>query len=56
MAAVTAEAAQAAARAHLDVNKLIVVAVGDRKKIEPELAKLRLGPIEIRDADGNVKK
>jgi len=56
VAAVTAEAAQAAARAHLDVNKLIVVAVGDRKKIEPALAKLRLGPIEIRDADGNVKK
>jgi zinc protease len=56
VAAVTAEAAQAAARAHLDMNKLIVVAVGDRKKIEPELAKLRLGAIEIRDADGNLKK
>jgi zinc protease len=56
VAAVTAEAAQAAARAHLDVNKLVVVVVGDRKKIEPELAKLKLGAIEIRDADGNVKK
>jgi zinc protease len=56
VAAVTAETAQAAARAHLDMNKLIVVAVGDRKKIEPELAKLKLGAIEIRDADGNLKK
>jgi zinc protease len=56
VAAVTAEAAEAAARAHLDMNKLIVVAVGDRKKIEPELAKLKLGAIEIRDADGNLKK
>jgi zinc protease len=36
-------------------EKLIVVAVGDRKIIEPELLKLNLGKIEIRDADGNVK-
>jgi hypothetical protein len=31
----------------------VVVAVGDRKKIEPELQKLDLGPIEVRDMEGN---
>jgi hypothetical protein len=33
----------------------VVVAIGDRAKIEPELRKLNL-PIEIRDADGKVVK
>ena len=36
--------------------KFVVVAVGDRAKIGPQLEKLNLGGIEIRDADGNVKK
>jgi hypothetical protein len=31
---------------------MIIVAVGDRAKIEAELKKLNLGPIEIRDAEG----
>jgi hypothetical protein len=35
---------------------LILVCVGDRAKIEPELVKLDLGAIEFRDADGNVVK
>jgi zinc protease len=30
---------------------MVVVAVGDRAKIEPELKKLNLGGIELRDAD-----
>jgi hypothetical protein len=34
---------------------MIVIAVGDRAKIEPELNKLNLGPIEILDTEGNVK-
>jgi hypothetical protein len=34
---------------------MVVVAVGDRAKIEPELRKLNLGPIEILDAEGNVR-
>jgi hypothetical protein len=33
---------------------MLVVAVGDRKKIEADMAKLNLGAIEYRDADGNV--
>jgi zinc protease len=47
-------AAHAAATKHLAPDQLIVVAVGDRQKIEPELAKLNLGPVEYRDAQGNV--
>jgi zinc protease len=54
--AVTAEDAQAVARKYLHPDQLILVCVGDRAKIEPELLKLDLGSIEIRDADGNVVK
>jgi zinc protease len=54
--AVTAEEAEAAAKKYLHPNDMILVCVGDRAKIEPELAKLNLGEIEIRDADGNVVK
>jgi len=53
---VTPPAAQAVARKYFVPGELIVIAVGDRAKIEPELAKLNLGPVEIRDVDGNVKK
>ena len=34
-------------------EEMVIVAVGDREKIEPELAKLNLGSIEQRDAGGN---
>jgi zinc protease len=54
--AVTAEQAQAVAKKYLHPEELILVCVGDRAKIEPELAKLNLGEMEIRDADGNVVK
>ncbi len=53
--AVTAEQVQAAARKYLVPEKLVVIAVGDRKKIEPQLRKLKLGVIEIREADGTRK-
>jgi zinc protease len=56
VSAVTADMVQAAARAHLDPEKMIVVAVGDRAKIEPSLKKLNLGAIEYRTADGSIKK
>jgi zinc protease len=32
---------------------MVVIGVGDVAKISPELEKLKLGPIEYRDADGN---
>jgi zinc protease len=54
--AVTAEDAEAVAKKYLHPGQLILVCVGDRAKIEPELVKLDLGQIEIRDADGNVVK
>jgi zinc protease len=56
VAAVNADAAQAAAHKYLVPEKLVVIVVGDRKKVQPELAKLKLGPIELRDEDGNVVK
>jgi zinc protease len=54
--AVTAGDAQAVAGKHLHPDQFILVCVGDRAKIEPELTKLDFGSVEIRDADGNVVK
>jgi zinc protease len=54
--AVTADDAEMVAKKYLHPNQLILVCVGDRAKIEPELTKLDLGAVEIRDADGNVVK
>jgi len=54
MGAVTSEMAQEVAKKYLDPSKMLVVAVGDRAKIAPQLERLNLGRTEIRDADGNV--
>ena len=51
-ASVTAAQVQAVARKYLKPANLIVVAVGDRGKIEPQLAPLKLVPVEYRDSDG----
>ena len=50
--AVTAERALEVARKYLVPGQLVVIAVGDRKVIEPELLKLNLGAVEIRDTEG----
>jgi zinc protease len=50
--AVTAEQILAAARQYLVPSAMIVVAVGDRARIEPELRKLNLGAIELRNTEG----
>jgi zinc protease len=47
-------AAHAAAQKHLHPDRMVVVAVGDRQKIEADLKKLSLGPAEYRDSEGNV--
>ena len=47
-------AAHAAARKYLVPERLLVVAVGDRQKIEADLKKLNLGTIEYRDVEGRV--
>ena len=50
---VTAEDVRRVAETYLKPSQMVVVAVGDRAKIEPELARLQLGPIEVRDSAGN---
>jgi zinc protease len=52
--AVTAEQAQAMAQKYILPEKIIVLAVGDRAKIEEELKKLNLGKAEIRDTEGKI--
>jgi zinc protease len=54
--ALDAGAVHAAARKHLIPERMLVVAVGDRQKIEADLVKLNLGAMELRDAEGNVVK
>jgi zinc protease len=54
--AVTREQALAVTKKYLVPDSLTVIAVGDRKAIEPTLQKLNLGPIEIRDAEGRLSK
>jgi zinc protease len=50
--AVTTDQTLAMAKKYLVPDTMVVIAVGDRAKIEPELKKLNLGPIEIRDTEG----
>jgi len=54
--AVTPEAVAKAAQEYIHPQNLVVVAVGDRAKIEPGLEKLNLGPIELRDESGDLVK
>ncbi len=50
--AVTADQTLAAAKKYLAADRMVVVAVGDRAKIEPELRKLNIGPLEVLGPDG----
>jgi zinc protease len=52
LSAVDAAQVQAAAGKYLVPDRLIVIAVGDRARIAPELQKLGLGAVELRGADG----
>lgn len=52
LAAVSAEDVQAVARAHLRPQEIKVVAVGDRARIDTQLAELGLGPITYRNSNG----
>jgi zinc protease len=52
--AVTAEQAQAMAQKYILPERIIVLAVGDRAKIEEDLKKLNLGKVEIRDTEGKI--
>jgi zinc protease len=52
--AVTPELAQEAAKKYIQPDKMTVLAVGDRAKIEPGLKKLNLGKTQIRDPEGKL--
>jgi zinc protease len=45
---------EAMAKKYLIPEKVLIVAVGDRKKIEPGMSALGLGKIQLRDAEGKV--
>jgi zinc protease len=49
---ITRDDVSAATKKHLRPNDMKVIAVGDRAKIEPQLAALKLGPIGYRTLDG----
>jgi zinc protease len=42
---------QALATKLIKPDSMVIVAVGDRARIEPELKKLNLGTVEVRDAE-----
>jgi zinc protease len=54
--AVTQDQTLAVAKKYLVPKQMVVIAVGDRKAIELEMKALELGPVEIRDAEGNPAK
>jgi zinc protease len=51
--AVTPENIARAAKQYVHPDQLILVAAGDRAKIEPTLKDAGLGPVEVRDINGN---
>ncbi len=53
---VNSEEVQRVATQYVHPNSAVVIAAGDRAKIEPELKKLDLGPVEVRDFEGNAIK
>ncbi len=50
--AITATDVLDVAKKHLVPERMVVVAVGDRSKIDPQIGKLNLGTVAYRDADG----
>jgi zinc protease len=50
--AITAPDVQAVAKKYLLPDRMLVIAVGDRSKIEPQITKLNLGAVAYRDLDG----
>ncbi len=54
--AVQAEDVQRMATTYLHPETSLVIGAGDRAKVEDSLKKLAIGPVELRDADGNPVK
>jgi zinc protease len=42
------------AKKHLAPERMLIVAVGDQTKIEPQIRSLNLGTIALRDANGGA--
>jgi len=55
ISSVGAAEVQAVAKRYLTPGSFVVVLVGDRAKIAPQLQSLKLGTTELRDTDGNPK-
>jgi zinc protease len=52
LAGVTADHVRSVAQKYVIPERLLVVAAGDRSKIEPDMRKMNLGPIEVRTSEG----
>jgi zinc protease len=52
--AVTEADVARAAQQHLHPDQLVIVTAGDRSKIESGLKEAGLGPVEVRDINGNL--
>jgi len=52
LASITTDDVAAVAKKHLTPERMVIVTVGDRSKIEPQLTKLNLGSMAYRDPDG----
>ena len=51
---ITAADVARAAKQYVHPDQLVIVAAGDRSKIEPGLKDAGLGPVEVRDIQGNL--
>ncbi len=51
--AITEDDVAKAAKTYLHPDQLVIVTAGDRTKIEPGLKDANLGPVEVRDLNGN---
>jgi len=54
-AQVDADQVQAVARRYLAPERMIVVAVGARASVAPQLARLKLGTMQVRDTEGQLR-
>jgi zinc protease len=52
--AITSADVERVAKAYIHPDNLIIVAAGDRAKIEPQLKEAGVGPVEVRDINGKL--
>jgi zinc protease len=54
--AITSADVARVAREHVHPDNMVILVVGDRSKIEPQLKEEKLGAIEVRDGQGTLEK